>query len=126
MTKRKKNNGIGKTQWVRYTICLLGADGIEVRYPYGWVSASKLASIDSVEERMDFLLNQCDVDDDSVYFNGDISVSRVGFIDGRFETVASAEIWDFTNGKEYYTDSSFQKLMEWSDEFQRQIDNDIG
>ena len=124
MTKRKKQEPIGKTQWVRYIFCLLGTDGIEAQYPYGWASAPKLASMDTVEERMDFLLSQCFVDDENVIFNGGTVVSRSGFVDGKFETVDSMELWDFTNGKDYFTDAAFQKVCEWSNEYQRQIDEE--
>lgn len=102
-----------KTQFVRLTIQLLGPDGVTTEYPYGWVSAPKLVSMETVPERMDYLLNLAVVDDNNIYFNGDVSVSREDIVDGTFQTVDSREIFDFSNGREYFTDKQFEKILQW-------------
>ena len=121
MTKKKKKmTEMPATQFVRFTIDIMGPDGIEVQYPYGWVSAPKLASIESAEERMDYLINFADVFDDHIRVNGDTDISRSSIADGKFSTVDSVEIPDFSNGKEYFTEKQFEKLIEWCNEYIRQ------
>lgn len=67
MTKKKKKMAkMPATQFVRFTMDIMGPDGIEVQYPYGWVSAPKLASIESAAERMDYLLGFAEVFDDHI------------------------------------------------------------
>lgn len=109
-----------KTQFVRLTIQLLGPDGITVEYPYGWVSAPKLVSIETVPERMDYLLNLAVVDDNSIYFNGE-TVSRRDIVDGTFQTVDSVEIFDFSNGREYFTDKQFEKIIQWNKVYEESL-----
>lgn len=117
MASKKKptlTNVMPKTQFVRLEMQILGPDGVTVGYPYGWVSAPKLVSIETVPERMDFLLGLCGVDDNNIYFNGDIAVSRQDIVDGTFQTVDSIEIFDFSNGREYFTDKQFDKILQWN------------
>lgn len=121
MTKKKKKMaGLPPTQFVQFTMDIMGPDGIEVQYPYGWVSAQKLASIDSAAERMDYLLTFSEVFDDHIRINGDTDILRSDIVDGKFSTVDSVEIPDLTNGKEYYTEKQFTKLVEWCNEYIRQ------
>ena len=117
MTARKKpvlTDVMPKTQFVRLVIQILGPDGITTEYSYGWVSAPKLVSMETVPERMDYLLSLSDVDDNNIYFNGDTSVSRRDIVDGTFQTVDSIEIFDFSNGREYFTDKQFDKIIQWN------------
>ena len=117
MATRKKpvlTSVMPKTQFVRLEMQILGPDGVTVGYPYGWVSAPKLVSIETVPERMDFLLGLCGVDDNNIYFNGDTAVSRQDIVDGTFQTVDSVDIFDFSNGREYFTDNQFEKIIQWS------------
>lgn len=115
-TKKKPTltNVMPKTQFVRLVIQILGPDGITTEYSYGWVSAPKLVSMETVPERMDYLLNLAIVDDNNIYFNGDTAVSRQDIVDGTFQTVDSVEIFDFSNGREYFTDKQFDKIMQWN------------
>lgn len=122
--KRKKMPGMPMTQFVRFSIDLMGSDGIEVQYPYGWVSAAKLVSLETPEERMDYLLNFTEVQDDCIVINGDTKISRNCIEDGKFSTIASVEIPDFTNGREYFTDKSFQKIIEWCNEYVRKCNEE--
>ena len=117
MAARKKpvlTDVMPKTQFVRLVMQILGPDGLATEYPYGWVSAPKLVSMETVPERMDYLLNLALVDDDNIYFNGDVSVSRGDIVDGTFQTVDSMEIFDFSNGRDYFTDRQFEKILEWN------------
>ena len=109
-----------KTQFVRLTIQLLGPDGITTEYPYGWVSAPKLVSMETVPERMDYLLGLSVVDDNNIYFNGE-TVSREDIVDGTFQTVDSKEIFDFSNGREYFTDKQFDKILQWNKVYEESL-----
>ena len=124
MAARKKpvlTDVMPKTQFVRVEMQILGPDGVTVGYPYGWVSAPKLVSMDTVPERMDFLLNLALVDDSNIYFNGDIAVSRQDIVDGTFQTVDSIEIFDFSNGREYFTDKQFDKILQWNQVYEESL-----
>lgn len=124
MAPRKKptlTNVMLKTQFVRVEMQILGPDGVTVGYPYGWVSAPKLVSIETVPERMDFLLGLCDVDDNNIYFNGDTAVSRQDIVDGTFQTVDSVEIFDFSNGRDYFTDKQFDKIIQWNKVYEESL-----
>lgn len=124
MASKKKpvlTNVMPKTQFVRLEMQILGPDGVTVGYPYGWVSAPKLVSMDTVPERMDFLLNLALVDDSNIYFNGDIAVSRQDIVDGTFQTVDSIEIFDFSNGREYFTDKQFDKILQWNQVYEESL-----
>lgn len=117
MAVRKKpvlTDVMPKKQFVRLVIQILGPDGLTTEYPYGWVSAPKLVSMETVPERMDYLLNLAIVDDNNIYFNGDAAVSRQDIVDGTFQTVDSMEIFDFSNGREYFTDKQFSKILQWN------------
>lgn len=47
MTKKKrKMMQMPMTQFVRFSMDVMGADGIEVKYPFGWVSAPHLVNLD--------------------------------------------------------------------------------
>lgn len=121
MTKKKKKmTELPVTQFVRFTLDIMGPDGIEVQYPFGWISAPKLASIESAEERMEYLLGFIDVSDDHISINGDTVIPRNAIEDGKFSTVDSVEIPDLSNGKEYFTEKQFEKLIEWCNEYIRQ------
>ena len=121
MTKKKKKmTEIPATQFVRFTMDIMGPDGIEVQYPFGWVSAPKLASIESAAERMDYLLGFAEVFDSFIRINGDTDIPRSDIADGKFSTVDSLEIPDFSNGREYFTDKQFEKLIDWCNEYIRQ------
>lgn len=114
MTKEKKKmTKMPVTQFVRFTMDIMGPDGIEVQYPYGWVSAPKLASIESAAERMDYLLGFAEVYDDHIRINGDTDIPRSDIADGKFSTVDSIEIPDFSNGREYFTEKQFEKIIQW-------------
>lgn len=122
MTKKKKKmTKMPVTQFVRFTIDIMGPDGIEVQYPYGWVSAPKLASIESAEERMDYLLGFAEVFDDHIRVNGETDILRSSIADGKFSTVDSVEIPDLSNDKEYFTEKQFEKLIEWCNEYIRKV-----
>lgn len=124
MAPRKKStltNVMPKTQFVRVEMQILGPDGVTVGYPYGWVSAPKLVSMETVPERMDFLLGLCDADDNNIYFNGDTAVSRQGIVDGTFQTVDSVEIFDFSNGRDYFTDNQFDKIIQWNKVYEESL-----
>ena len=121
MTKKKKKMAeMPATQFVRFTIDIMGPDGIEVQYPYGWVAAPKLASMESASDRMDYLLGFAEVSDGYIRVNGDTDISRSDIADGKFSTIDSVEIPDFSNGKEYFTEKQFEKLIEWCNEYIRQ------
>lgn len=123
MTKKKKKMTLlPPTQFVRYTMDIMGPDGIEVQYPYGWVSAPKIASIESADERMDYLLRFTEIYDDHICINGDTVIPRSAIEDGKFSTVDSVEMPDLTNGKEYFTDKQFEKIIEWCNEYIRQAE----
>ena len=123
MTKKKKKMTLlPPTQFVRYTMDIMGPDGIEVQYTYGWVSAPKIASIESADERMDYLLRFTEIYDDHICINGDTVIPRSAIEDGKFSTVDSVEIPDLTNGKEYFTEKQFTKLIEWCNEYIRQAE----
>ena len=124
MAARKKpvlSSVMPKTQFVRLEMQILGPDGVTVGYPYGWVSAPKLVSMETVPERMDFLLGMCGVDDNNIYFNGDGAVSRQDIVDGAFQTVDSIEIFDFSNGREYFTDKQFEKILQWNKVYEESL-----
>ena len=122
MTKKKQKLAkMPRTQFVRFSLDIRGPDGIEVQYPYGWVSAPVLASIESASERMEYLLGFTEVYDDCIRFNRDICVPRTDIDDAKFSTIESGEIWDFTNDREYFTDAQFAKIIEWCKEYDRQL-----
>lgn len=117
MAARKKTelkSVMPKTQFVKMEIHLLGPDGVVVAYDYGWVSAPKLSSIESTEGRMDYLLGLSMVDEDNVYFNGGMFVPRENIVDGTFQAIDSVEIFDFSNGRDYFSDKQFEKILEWN------------
>ena len=116
----KLTNVMPKTQFVRLAVQLLGPDGITTEYPYGWVSAPKLVSMETVPERMDYLLGLSVVDDNNIYFN-DETVSRQDIVDGTFQTVDSKEIFDFSNGREYFTDKQFDKILQWNKVYEESL-----
>lgn len=125
MTKKKKKmTKMPVTQFVRFTMDIMGPDGIEVQYPYGWVSAPKLASIESAAERMDYLLGFAEVFDDHIRINGDTDIPRSDIADGKFSTVDSVEIPDLSNDKEYFTEKQFEKLIEWCNEYIRKANEE--
>lgn len=117
----RKTNVMPKTQFVRLVMQILGPDGLTTEYPYGWVSAPKLVSMETVPERMDYLINLALVDDDNIYFNGDVSVSRGDIVEGTFQTVDSIEIFDFSNGRDYFTDKQFEKVLEWNKVYEESL-----
>lgn len=124
MAARKKpvlTDIMPKKQFVRLVIQILGPDGLTTEYPYGWVSAPKLVSMETVPERMDYLLNLALVDDNNIYFNGDAAVSRQDIVDGTFQTVDSIEIFDFSNGREYFTDKQFGKILQWNHVYEESL-----
>ena len=124
MAARKKpvlTSVMPKTQFVRVEMQILGPDGVTVGYPYGWVLAPKLVSMETVPERMDFLLGLCDVDDNNIYFNDNTAVSRQDIVDGTFHTVDSVEIFDFSNGREYFTDKQFDKILQWNKVYEESL-----
>lgn len=122
MTKKKKKMAeIPATQFVRYTMDIMGPDGIEVQYPFGWVSAPKLASLKTAEERMDYLISLAEIFDGHIKINGDTTISRTSIADGGFSTVDSIEIPDFSNGREYFTEKQFEKIIQWCNEYIRQV-----
>ena len=124
MTKKKKKMAkinMPVTQFVRFTLDIMGPDGIEVQYPFGWVSAPKLASLKTAEERMDYLIGLAEIFDDHIKINGDTTISRTSIADGGFSTVDSIEIPDFSNGREYFTEKQFEKIIQWCNEYIRQV-----
>ena len=125
MTKKKKKmTKMSVTQFVRFTMDIMGPDGIEVQYPYGWVSAPKLASIESAAERMDYLLGFAEVYDDHIRINGDTDIPRSDIADGKFSTVDSIEIPDFSNGREYFTEKQFEKIIQWCNVYLSQTEEE--
>jgi hypothetical protein len=102
----------------------MGPDGIEVQYPYGWISAPKLTSIESAVERMEYIIGFSEIDDGQVIINGDTVIPRIEIDDAKFVTDNSIEIYDFSNGKEYFTDKNFMKILEWCDEYKRKMNDD--
>lgn len=125
MTEEKKHEEINPdlplVQFVRFQIDIMGPDGVEVHYPYGWVNASKVLSFETVPERMGYLLGFTDIYDDYVVFNRDTELSREDIDSGKFEVIGEATIYDFTNGKEYFSDASFEKIIEWCKEYERKV-----
>lgn len=125
MTKKKKKMAkMPATQFVRFTMDIMGPDGIEVQYTYGWVSAPKLASIESAAERMDYLLGFAEVFDDHIRINGDTDIPRSDITDGKFSTVDSIEIPDFSNGREYFTEKQFEKIIQWCNVYLSQAEEE--
>ena len=124
MTKKKrKMTQMPMTQFVRFSMDVMGADGIEVKYPFGWVSAPHLVNLESIPERMEYLMGFVDFYEDFISFNGDTQVIPIEYVqNGHFSTLESVEIPDFSNGKEYFTDAGFSKLLEWCEEYKRQMD----
>lgn len=126
MTKKNKKMAVlPMTQFVHFSLCVIGPDGIEVQYPYGWVSAPKLTSIESAFDRMEYIIGFSQILEDHVIINGDTIIPRIDIDDAKFLTDDSIEIYDFSNGKEYFTDKNFQKILEWCEEYERKTkDND--
>lgn len=125
MTKKKKEMTLlPMTQFVHFVLSVMGPDGIEVQYPYGWISAPKLTSIESAVERMEYIIGFSEIDDGQVIINGDTVIPRIEIDDAKFVTDNSIEIYDFSNGKEYFTDKSFMKILEWCDEYKRKMNDD--
>lgn len=122
MTKKKKKMAVlPMTQFVHFVLCVMGPDGIEVQYPYGWISAPKLTAIESAVDRMEYIIGFSEIDEDTVIINGDTVIPRVEIDDAKFSTDNSIEIYDFSNGKEYFTDKNFMKILEWCDEYERKM-----
>lgn len=122
MTKKKKEMTLlPMTQFVHFVLCVMGPDGIEVQYPYGWISAPKLTAIESAVERMEYIIGFSEVYEDQVIINGGTVIPRIEIDDAKFSTDNSIEIYDFSNGKEYFTDKNFMKILEWCDEYERKI-----
>ncbi|MBQ1572662.1 MAG: hypothetical protein IIZ78_16150, partial [Clostridiales bacterium] len=109
---------------VHFVLCVMGPDGIEVQYPYGWISAEKLASIESAVDRMEYIVGFSEILEDQVIINGDTVVPRAEIEDAKFSTDNSIEIYDFSNGKEYFTDKNFMKILEWCDYYEEKMGND--
>lgn len=125
MTKKKKKMAVlPMTQFVHFVLCVMGPDGIEVQYPYGWISAPKLASIERAFDRMEYIVGFSEVMEDKVIINGDTVIPRIDIDDANFSTDNSIEIYDFSNGIEYFTDKSFMKILEWCDEYERKMNDD--
>lgn len=125
MTKKKKKMAaLPMTQFVHFVLCVMGPDGIEVQYPYGWISAEKLASIESAVDRMEYIVGFSEILEDQVIINGDTVVPRTEIEDAKFSTDNSIEIYDFSNGKEYFTDKNFMKILEWCDYYEEKMGND--
>ncbi len=125
MTKKKKKMAVlPMTQFVHFVLCVMGPDGIEVQYPYGWISAPKLASIERAFDRMEYIVGFLEVMEDHVIINGDTVIPRIDIDDANFSTDNSIEIYDFSNGREYFTDKSFMKILEWCDEYERKMKDD--
>ena len=119
--KTEPKETMPKTQFVKMAIHLLGPDGVVVAYDYGWVSAPKLASIESTEGRMDYLLGLSTVDDENIYFNGGLFVPRENIVDGTFQAIDSVEIFDCSNGRDYFSDKQFAKLLEWNKVYEESL-----
>ena len=125
MTKKKKKMDVlPMTQFVHFVLCVMGPDGIEVQYPYGWISAPKLASIERAFDRMEYIVGFSEIMEDHVIINGDTVIPRIDIDDANFSTDNSIEIYDFSNGREYFTDKSFMKILEWCDEYERKMNDD--
>lgn len=125
MTKKKKKMAeLPMTQFVHFVLRVIGPDGIEVQYPYGWISAPKLASIERAFDRMEYIVGFSEVLEDHVIINGDTVIPRIDIDDANFSTDNSIEIYDFSNGREYFTDKSFMKILEWCDEYERKMNDD--
>lgn len=125
MTKKKqKMTEMPMTQFVHFVLCVMGPDGIEVQYPYGWISAPKLASIERAFDRMEYIVGFSEIMEDHVIINGDTVIPRIDIDDANFSTDNSIEIYDFSNGREYFTDKSFMKILEWCDEYERKMNDD--
>lgn len=125
MTKKKKKMAVlPMTQFVHFVLCVMGPDGIEVQYPYGWISAPKLASIERAFDRMEYIVGFSEIMEDHVIINGDTVIQRIDIDDANFSTDNSIEIYDFSNGREYFTDKNFMKILEWCDEFERKMNDD--
>lgn len=122
MTKKKQKMAVlPMTQFVHFVLCVMGPDGIEVQYPYGWISAPKLVSIESAADRVEYIIGFSDILEDQVIINGDTVVPRAEIEDAKFSTDNSIEIYDFSNGREYFTDKNFMKILEWCDEYERKM-----
>ena len=122
MTKKKeKMTLLPMTQFVHFVLCVMGPDGIEVQYPYGWISAPKLTAIESAVERMEYIIGFSEVYEDQVIINGGTVIPRIEIDDAKFSTDNSIEIYDFSNGREYFTDKNFMKILEWCDEYERKM-----
>lgn len=118
---KKKKKEMPRTQFVRFSMDVMGADGIEVQHPFGWVSAPHLVRLESIPERMEYLMGFVDFYEDFISFNGDTQVIPIEFVqNGHFSTLESVEIPDFSNGMEYFSDKSFDKILEWCREYDRQ------
>lgn len=125
MTKKKKKmTEMPMTQFVHFVLCVMGPDGIEVQYPYGWISAPKLASIERAFDRMEYIVGFSEIMEDHVIINGDTVIPRIDIDDANFSTDNSIEIYDFSNGREYFTDKNFMKILEWCDEYERKMNDD--
>lgn len=125
MTKKKKKMAVlPMTQFVHFVLCVMGPDGIEVQYPYGWISAPKLASIERAFDRMEYIVGFSEIMEDHVIINGDTVIPRIDIDDANFSTDNSIEIYDFSNGREYFTDKNFMKILEWCDEYERKMNDD--
>ena len=125
MTKKKKKMSVlPMTQFVHFVLCVMGPDGIEVQYPYGWISAPKLASIERAFDRMEYIVGFSEIMEDHVIINGDTVIPRIDIDDANFSTDNSIEIYDFSNGREYFTDKNFMKILEWCDEYERKMNDD--
>lgn len=125
MTKKKqKMTEMPMTQFVHFVLCVMGPDGIEVQYPYGWISAPKLTAIESAVDRMEYIIGFSEIDEDTVIINGDTAIPRIEIDDAKFSTDNSIEIYDFSNGREYFTDKNFMKILEWCDEYERKMNDD--
>lgn len=125
MTKKKKKMAVlPMTQFVHFVLCVMGPDGIEVQYPYGWISAPKLASIERAYDRMEYIVGFSEIMEDHVIINGDTVIPRIDIDDANFSTDNSIEIYDFSNGREYFTDKNFMKILEWCDEYERKMNDD--
>lgn len=122
MTKKKKKMAVlPMTQFVHFVLCVMGPDGIEVQYPYGWISAPNLTAIESAVDRMEYIIGFSEIGEDTVIINGDTVIPRIEIDDAKFSTDNSVEIYDFSNGKEYFTDKNFRKILEWCDEYERKM-----
>ena len=125
MTKKKKKmTEMPMAQFVHFVLCVMGPDGIEVQYPYGWISAPKLTAIESAVDRMEYIIGFSEIGEDTVIINGDTVIPRIEIDDAKFSTDNSIEIYDFSNGREYFTDKNFMKILEWCDEYERKMNDD--